>query len=211
MVTKAKLFLYCLGIFCLMCSCSGKEEEKLMKYSDLEPDNASAQKENKNEPNSDSLVSLTNQEALNLPFNKIQVLDAIDFTDRFGHVDVDKYLLETKRDSIHFKSWKYSDSIATMNAFYNLLDCFDADCKTIDLFSEEYTSERFNLLFVSNEFIHWIQSGSNSSIHVWDRYLRVAYPTEKYQYILEQKRNKNLKWMIKDLQTGKFYGHNLNT
>ena len=51
------------------------------------------------------------------------------FVDRFQPKSILKLDLNTKTDKIFFGQWTFRDSLKTMNAFYNWIDCFGTNCK----------------------------------------------------------------------------------
>lgn len=133
----------------------------------------------------DTTFNLTN---LEIKVDKVIEVTTNEFLDRFENSKHFKKLLITSKDSIYFKTWTYKDSTDTFNAFYNLLDCFGINCISIDLYSSEFVSQTYNLLFVSKNQIYWVSSKNNQDKLVWQAYLKAKYQKPIYHFIFEQKK-----------------------
>ena len=212
MYKRPHFFLFYFVILLFTYSCSKNGEEDFIKYSEIGPQSKSKKSSiiDKHDEE-DSTTSLVHSETLNLNIEGIYTISTEDFTDRFEHIESDKLLITVDTDSILFKTWTYADSLSTMNAFYNLLDCFGPDCELIDLFSNEYSEKKYNLVLVSNEQIHWIHSKNNQSLLSWTNYLKRAYPTPSFHYIMEQRKNKKVEWLQRDDEKGIFITLKENT
>ena len=202
---RPQFFFFYLIILLFTYSCSKNGEEEFIKYSEIGTQSKSKNSSIKDKHNEeDSTTSLVHSEVLNLNIEGVYTISTEDFTDRFEHIESDKLLIAVDSDSILFKTWKYADSLSTMNSFYNLLDCFGPNCEIIDLFSNDYAEKKYNLVLVSNEHIHWIQSKNNQSLLVWEKYLKTSHPSSKFHYIMQQRKNKQTEWLQKDPNTGAF-------
>jgi len=202
---RPQFFFFYFVILLFTYSCSKNGEEEFIKYSEIGPQSESNKNDrNDSQDEKDSTTSLVHSDVLNLDIENVFIISTEDFTDRFEHNEAAKFLIQVDTDSILFKTWTYGDSLSTMNAFYNLLDCFGPNCEIIDLFSNEYSEKKYNLVFVSSNQIHWIQSKNNQSRLNWDRYLKSAYPTSSFHYIMEQRKNKQVEWLQRDQTSGVF-------
>lgn len=211
MYKRPQIFFFYFIILLFTYSCSKNGEEEYIEYSEIGlTDTLDSLINKKNTVKGDSITSLINSNALNLEIEEVYTVNTDDFTDRFGHINSEKFLIIVDKDSINFKSWKYKDSLSTMNSFYNLLDCFGPNCEIIDLFSNDYSEKKYNLILVSNHHIHWIQSKNNQSLMTWDKYLKIAYPTPSFQYIMQQRKSKHVEWLQRDNEKGKFITLNDN-
>jgi len=202
---RPQFFFFYFIILFFTYSCSKNGEEEFIKYSEIGPQSESDKNDSgDNHDEQDSSASLVHSDVLNLDIESVYMINTDDFTDRFEHIQAEKFLIKMDTDSILFKTWTYADSLSTMNAFYNLLDCFGANCEIIDLFSNEYSERKYNLVLVSNKQIHWIQSKNNQSLIKWNRYLNNVFSTPNFHYIMEQRTNKQVEWLQKDQATGDF-------
>jgi len=177
-------------------SCGGSDDQDIIRYEDI------GVRDNYNVSN-DSMITDSNQSIANtfdlanleIKLDKVIEVKTNEFLDRFENIKNVKRLIITPKDSTYFKSWTFEDSTDTFNAFYNLLDCFGNSCVSIELYSNDFKSSTYNLLFVSENQIHWVLSNKNQDKLVWEAYLKSEFQIPLYYFILEQKRNQNIKWL----------------
>jgi len=196
-------YLFILSI--TLISCSKNQESEFIKYSEI----GDTQVTDKNNTKEDSIrnydISTSlNTEHLELKIDTIITLEESEFMDRFTNKQAEKHLLLRKTDSIYFKTWFYKDSLSTFNAFYNLLDCFGESCSPIDLYSNTYSEKYYNLLFVTQSAIFWIQAQENQIINKWEHFIKEEFTTGKYNFIIEQKSNENINWLEQTLRPNTF-------
>jgi hypothetical protein len=101
-----------------------------------------------------------------------------------------------------FKSWSFKDSILSINAFYNWLDCFGEKCKEIALGDSTYISNHSFLLLQRNENISFILSDQSIDVKVWREFLAADAQKPKWNYILSQGHRGISKWLIYPEQQG---------
>ena len=195
---------YILGIG-LFYSCSGNNESHTIKYGDI-GDQSQNEKEIKMNNVDSSMMDQSNFNLKNLNFKIDTVVEITnpEFLDRFENKSYSKQLLISTTDSIEYRTWTYDDTLSTLNAFYNLLDCFGEECAVLDLYSEEYSSASYNLLFVSDNYIQWISSIKNQNLIIWEKYINTEFNTSAYHFIIEQKKNEKLKWLEQNLRPNSF-------
>lgn len=184
----------------IITSCTENNNNNAVKYENIGVrTNYNANSDSKTSDSTqltDTTFNLTN---LEIKVDKVIEVTTNEFLDRFENSKHLKKLLITSKDSIYFKTWTYKDSTDTFNAFYNLLDCFGINCISIDLYSTDFVSPAYNLLFVSKNQIHWVSSKSNQDKLVWQAYLKTEYQIPEYHFILEQKRNQNIVWLEENI------------
>ena len=189
----------------ILFSCSKNQESEFIKYSEI----GDTQHSDKNNTKQDSIRNYDmntslNTEHLKLDIDTIVKIEELEFMDRFKNNKVEKFLLLKNTDSIHFKSWNYDDSSSTFNAFFNLLDCFGEKCTSVDLYSNEYSDNDYNLIFVSELAIYWIQAKENQKINTWEHFVKNEFSTETYRFITEQKSNENINWLEQNRRPNTF-------
>lgn len=197
---KVICFISLITYIFIVTSCEENNDNSAIKYEDIGV-RTNYNANNVSNPSysiqiTDTAFSLTN---LKIKVDKVMALTTSEFLDRFENSKHLKRLLITSNDSIYFKTWTYKDSTDTFNAFYNLLDCFGINCISIDLYSTDFLSPAYNLLFVSKNQIHWISSKSNQDKLVWQAYLKTEYQRPSYHFIVEQKRNRNIVWLEENI------------
>ena len=180
----------------MVTSCTGNNNDNAIKYEDIgDRPNVNKKKNSKTSDSTQLMDTSFNLKSLEIKVDKVIEVTTNEFLDRFQSSENSKRLLITSNDSIHFKTWTYKDSTDTFNAFYNLLDCFGINCISIDLYSSEFVSQTYNLLFVSKNQIYWVSSKNNQDKLVWQAYLKAKYQKPIYHFIFEQKKNQNIVWL----------------
>ena len=193
---KDNCFFFLIVSIVVMCSCSENKETDYIKYEDI------GVHSNKNVdliPNESTLLKTNmdsfNFEHLDIQIQKVEEVLSSDFLDRFENQSSSKRLLIGASDSVYLKSWSYKDSLMTLNAFYNLLDCFGPNCRIVELYSDAYSEAKYNLFFISDKNIHWIHSQTNQPLLNWEKYVRKETKASAYHYIIEQKKNSGITWL----------------
>ncbi len=180
----------------IISSCKEKNDKDIIKYEDIGTrDNYNAKIDSEPLDITQSIDTTFNITNLGIEVSKILEIHTNEFLDRFENIKDVKRLIITPNDSTYFKSWTFEDSTDTFNAFYNLLDCFGNNCVSIELYSDEFMSSTYHLLFVSENQIHWVLSNKNQDKLVWESYLKSEFQIPLYNFILEQKINQNIKWL----------------
>lgn len=115
--------------------------------------------------------------------------------DRFGPINKSEIELVSNTDTINYLCWTYSDSIKTMNAFYNWIDNFGESRKSI--FIGEKTNFQVNpfIVFAGDTSLIYIESNSNLSYSKWENYCSSNDEKLKdWNYSILQSRKSNAKW-----------------
>ena len=71
--------------------------------------------------------------------------------------------MESKNSEVKHLQIDYLDSNSMKNAFFNFLDCYGNDCKSIELFQKVKFSKTFFMLLASTKSIHIIESEFNQN------------------------------------------------
>lgn len=114
--------------------------------------------------------------------------DRLDYAERFYHeVIIDS----TLNDVI---VWEFEDSIHTVNAFYNWLDCFGPKCNSLRIGEKKWVYDGAFQLFVDDLKLIFISSKDNISFEEWSN---VFQPTEKktWNFRLYQPLKRQTKWI----------------
>ena len=203
MTNSSYPYIFILSI--TLISCSKNQEAEFIKYSEI-GDTQISDKNNTKEDSirNNNIPSSLNTQYLDLKIDTIVKNEELEFMDRFKNNKAEKFLLLRNTDSIQFKTWNYEDSSSTFNAFYNLLDCFGEKCSSIELYSNEYSDIDYNLIFVSNLAIYWIQAKENQKINTWEHFVKNEFSTETYRFITEQKSNENINWLEQNRRPNTF-------
>ena len=143
----------------------------------------------------DTLLSLT------IPFNEkgFQFIAANQISrnllpDRFGPVSRNKIELVSIADTINYWCWSYADSIKTMNAFYNWIDNFGANGKSIFIGEKTNFQSLPFIVFVGDTSITFIESNLNLPYSEWESYCSNGEKLKDWNYSIEQREKSIAKW-----------------
>ena len=189
----------------LISSCGGKNNKDVIKYEDIgASSNYNANITSEPSDSTQSTDTSFHTANLKIEIDKVIEINSNEFLDRFESSKYIKRLIINSNDSIYFKAWTFEDSTATFNAFYNLLDCFGSNCIPLELYSNDFTTSKYNLFFISKNQIHWITSSKNQDKIIWDSYLSSEFQSISYYFIMEQKRSQNIEWLEKNINPNTF-------
>lgn len=135
-----------------------------------------------------------NQDSVNLEVTKITVIPEKRFIQRFPHKNATNLLVESKKNLVTHLEINYSDSNAMKNAFFNFLDCYGKDCKSIELFQKVKFSKIFFMLITSTKSIHIIESDYNLNSSEWINCVRFSKIEDPIKFIIIQKKQNKAKW-----------------
>lgn len=194
---------YVIGFSLLMTACTNNNEYEIVEYEDFIP-----QAEGDYSYEEDSL--LENQQQFT-PFQEklVNVFPQIKFIEngflekrktffmpnRLGYIKKDESYF--KKDSIPFQliEWTFEDSLKTINAFYNWLDCFGPDCKTLQLNEETKATSIGFVLWVSDTKLSYLASFKAIDEKQWQKkYFKSK--ESNWNFIIKQFPHSSMKWII---------------
>lgn len=103
--------------------------------------------------------------------NKFKERKILFMPDRLGFSNKEETYFMKDSIPFHFIEWTFADSLKTVNAFYNWLDCFGEKCKSIRITEEINGSPEAFLIWVSNESIYYLGSVQNLKKNYWENIL----------------------------------------
>lgn len=208
-------------IFCLLpfflfflLSCTTKKEETV-SFDELTESSKQYQEGQEKEPYTkikispyDSLSAIARSfiDSLHLNHSSISVKDTNCFPDRFGAMETEKWISKTEYDSLVFFRWKFKDSTRTLNAFYNWLDCYGKNCKSIRVGDEVSFSKRAILLLLEDQHLIFIESDKKIDPAFYVAVLDALHYKKAWKFIINQSPRKKAKWMRRD-DKGEFLPH----
>jgi hypothetical protein len=125
------------------------------------------------------------------------------FPDRFMPENKFKLNLNDAEKPCFMGQWIYADSIKTMNAFYNWLDCFGSDCQSFKFGQDVIMQREGMLLFVNDTSITYLDSCSKLHLKNWQLYLEKQYGIDQWDVVVWQQPGKKAVWMKYDHLPGK--------
>lgn len=190
-----KIALYCLiGFFFV--ACGQKEKETILDMKDISP-----QAERDYSKSANVTVEKVNYafntkiaDEIGVEVMEIDSLESSMFPDRFEPTAVNKLILHLKEDQILFCQWTYKDSIKTMNAFYNWIDCFGEKCKSIK-FGQSVNFQKDNfILLVNDTSLTYISSQIKLKSEDWLRYFELKNEIVDWKILIHQGTRAKANW-----------------
>ena len=135
-----------------------------------------------------------NQDSVNLEITKISPNLEKTFIERFPNKKIFNFILESKNSEVKHLQIDYLDSNAMKNAFFNFLDCYGKDCKSIELFQKVKFSKTFFMLISTTKSIHIIESENNLNSSDWINCVRFSKIADPIKFIIIQKKQQIAKW-----------------
>jgi len=174
-------------------ACSSNNNQKRGKREDNKINNEKP-KEILKEDTLKAFFDFYNQDSVNLEIIKINVNPEKTFIQRFPYKNATNLLLESKKNLVKYLQINYADSNAMKNAFFNFLDCYGKDCKSIELFQKVKFSKTFFMLITTTKSIHIIESDNNLNSSDWINCVRFSKIADPIKFIIIQKKQQKAKW-----------------
>lgn len=202
MILKLFSFLF---LFFILFSCSNKEKEETVDLSEI-TSSSERYKEGKSDVKKKKEKELNFIDTLDVRFKGIldslkindsvvQKLDIVLFPDRFGAKSVTKLYWKDKKDSTNLLDWEFSDSLKTENAFYNWIDCFGENCKSIKIGDKIKIQKRGLLILVNDKHLLVIDANSKIDLEKWMELVRGQQFGDNWKYIVYQPQKGKSTWM----------------
>ena len=179
------------GFFILACSTNNNQKREKTENKKI---NNKKPKEIQKEDTLIAIFDFYNQDSVNLEITKINVNPEKTFIQRFPYKNATNLLLESKKNLVKHLQINYADSNAMKNAFFNYLDCYGKDCKSIELFQKVKFSKTFFMLITTTKSIHIIESENNLNSSDWINCVRFSKIADPIKFIIIQKKQQIAKW-----------------
>ena len=174
-------------------ACSSNNNQKREKIENNKINNEKP-KEILKEDTLKAIFEFYNQDSVNLEITKINLNPEKTFIQRFPYKNATNLLVESKKNLVTHLEINYSDSNAMKNAFFNYLDCYGKDCKSIELFQKVKFSKTFFMLITTTNSIHIIESDNNLNSSDWINCVRFSKIADPIKFIIIQKKQQIAKW-----------------
>src|SRR5690554_2253946 len=99
--------------------------------------------------------------------NAIKERKMLFMPDRLGYENKEEVYFVIDSVSFHFLKWTFEDSLKTVNAFYNWLDCFGQQCQSIRINEKINGSKEAFVIWVSNSEISYLASDKSIKRSIW--------------------------------------------
>ncbi|PWH86835.1 hypothetical protein [Brumimicrobium oceani] len=127
--------------------------------------------------------------------NKLRKRKMLFMPDRLGYTKKEESYFIKDSVSFHYLSWKFADSVKTISAFYNWLDCFGAQCKSIRINEETNGSKEAFIIWVSDSQIIYLGSEKNINRAQWENVLFSTDNTE-WNFKIQQAKRGRITWLF---------------
>ena len=177
--------------FILACSANNNQKREKIENKNI---NNKKPKEIQKVDTLKAIFEFYNQDSVNLEITKINLNPEKTFIQRFPYKNATNLLLESKKNLVKYLQINYADSNAMKNAFFNYLDCYGKDCKSIELFQKVKFSKTFFMLITTTKSIHIIESENNLNSSDWINCVRFSKIADPIKFIIIQKKLQIAKW-----------------
>ena len=177
--------------FILACSANNNQKREKIENKNI---NNKKPKEIQKVDTLKAIFEFYNQDSVNLEITKINLNPEKTFIQRFPYKNATNLLLESKKNLVKHLQINYADSNAMKNAFFNYLDCYGKDCKSIELFQKVKFSKTFFMLITTTNSIHIIESDNNLNSSDWINCVRFSKIADPIKFIIIQKKQQKAKW-----------------
>ena len=177
--------------FILACSANNNQKREKIENKNI---NNKKPKEIQKVDTLKAIFEFYNQDSVNLEITKINLNPEKTFIQRFPYKNATNLLLESKKNLVKHLQINYADSNAMKNAFFNYLDCYGKDCKSIELFQKVKFSKTFFMLITTTKSIHIIESDNNLNPSEWINCVRFSKIADPIKFIIIQKKQQKAKW-----------------
>lgn len=191
----------------LMWSCAEPKEE-VIDMNEIIP-RSERYSEDKAEVKEDDtlhgLFDLETAKKIGLSVSKVSVSEETMFPDRFNPRSQTKLLLTADQTSIFWGQWVYKDSLKTMNALFNWMDCFGEKCKAVKYLESTSFQSDAMLMFVNDTSITYISADQKLDENQWQMYLEEKYGLDQWDIVVVQRKQRKASWLTYSLDplTGK--------
>lgn len=116
------------------------------------------------------------------------------FPDRFSPKKIKKLTLHLKENSITYCHWTFKDSIHTKNAFYNWIDCYGSNCKSIK-YGQKMNFQKDNfILLESDTSLTFISSPIKLIADDWLKYFELQTEIKDWKLMIYQATRGKATW-----------------
>ena len=189
-----KFLLILFGIV-LLTACGGKKE-RVLDMDDINPkaSNEDEGKKGQKENHIDYGFDIWLAEKAGITVMEIDTLGEPMFVDRFQPKSFKKLNLQLKEGVVFLGQWTFKDSLRTMNAFFNWLDCFGPNCKAHKYLVEEKYQSDAMLIFLNDTSFTYISSSLPHDEKKWQKCLSLNYGNDFWDLVLVQKKQRKALW-----------------
>ena len=191
-------------LFLILLSCSNNKKEETVDLSDITSsserykEGKTEVKKKKKEVNFIDTLDVRFKgilDSLKINDSVVRKLNIVSFPDRFGAKSITKFYWKEKKDSVNLLAWEFTDSLKTENAFYNWIDCFGENCKSIKIGDKIKIQKRGLLILVNDKHLLVVDANSKIDLEKWINLIRDQQFGDNWKYIVYQPQKGKSIWM----------------
>jgi hypothetical protein len=199
-----RFYYYFPILFLILLSCSNNKKEETVDLSDITSsserykEGKTEVKKKKKEVNFIDTLDVRFKgilDSLKINDSVVRKLNIVSFPDRFGAKSVTKFYWKEKKDSVNLLAWEFTDSLKTENAFYNWIDCFGENCKSIKIGDKIKIQKRGLLILVNDKHLLVVDTNSKIDLEKWINLIRDQQFGDNWKYIVYQPQKGKSTWM----------------
>jgi hypothetical protein len=114
---------------------------------------------------------------------------------RLGYAEKNETYFMLDSIPFHLIEWSFEDSLKTVNAFYNWLDCFGQSCNSIRIDEEKNGSKEAFVIWISNTRISYLASNQRINRSIWQETI-FGKEQEIWNYIIQQAPRGKMNWVV---------------
>ncbi len=193
---KGKIFFLMISSL-LLWSCAEPKEE-VIDMNEIIPKSERYAEDETQEAEDDTVQGLFDvgiAKRIGLTVSKVSVSEETMFPDRFNPRSQTKLLINDDQTTIFWGQWVYKDSLKTMNALFNWMDCFGEKCKSVKYLESANFQFDAMLLFVNDTSITYISTDQKLDENQWQKYLEEKYDLDQWDVVVVQRKQRKASWL----------------
>lgn len=118
------------------------------------------------------------------------------FPDRLRYESREGGIIYKDTHAYELAIWEFADSLQTVNAFYNWLDCFGAYCESVKVGERKYLRDKSSkLIWISNHRIFYVKANEGfGNISLWENLAENYLSTSAWNIKLIKNPRVIMKW-----------------
>ncbi|HZH85811.1 MAG TPA: hypothetical protein VFD77_00745 [Brumimicrobium sp.] len=127
--------------------------------------------------------------------NTLEKREMLFMPDRLGYTEKNETYFTHDSIPFHLIEWTFKDSLKTVNAFYNWLDCFGHKCKSIRIDEEKNGSKEAFVVWISNTKITYLASIKSINRRIWQKAI-FDLKENNWNYVIHQAPHGKINWTV---------------
>ncbi len=198
-------FIFGCGLI-LFFACSGQDNYEVVSSEEVLPQAKGDYDYTEQENEEDTLEMSTLEQNLKASLDGIQfsknndlrIEDTRILPNQLGYKEKKETFFNYDSIPYHFLEWTFVDSTQTVNAFYNWLDCFGNDCRSIKINEAVNGCKQAFIVWVSDTNITYLESTDPIEKRKWEELF--FNKKRAWNYIIQQAPRSKINWLKSPLK-----------